>query len=505
MRAQRDSLVTWWREALRAPAFQLYAAVVLLLLTARASLLVLGDTWFNVLLGRELIDAGLIRSNTLTMMGWGTPVIDIQWLSHLAFFAAERLGGVGGVALFGAVVTALTLIGGAAAAVHRGATPGRVLLVGVLVLTAIGSQFVLRAQTLALPFLVAVPLLLAHDALAPRRATWWLVPLTLVWANVHGSVLLAPVLAGIAMVARPVDAWRAGHTIDRALVGRDATLMLATACAALVTPYGMDVLDYYRSTLGNTAFRDFVTEWGPLTVRANPGAVVLLLVVGGLLVAEWRTTPAFTLLSLGALCVMAVSAVRHVTPFALSVLVLMPAVADRVLRTTLQFAPDAIMQRVGRVALPLTALAFLVVIPVQASRTQPPPAPGGFEQQLAQVVRPGGCVLVDELQSDRLLYYQPELKGIVSHNVRLETIPLTFLQALGAAYANPRSAQATALWGTFDALVLDRRLHGDVIAVLQRDGRFRTLYGDTRSVSFVRIDTLLSASTCAQRLAQQWT
>ncbi len=67
-----------------------------------------------------------------------------------------------------------------------------------------------RAQTFALPLFALLVWMLARDARAPDRRVLWVIPLLVLWANLHGSVLLASVLvllrcaigAGVAMRAR---------------------------------------------------------------------------------------------------------------------------------------------------------------------------------------------------------------------------------------------------------------------------------------------------------------
>ena len=73
---------------------------------------------------------------------------------------------------------------------RRGAgdVPTAVVL-GVLVLGGLATFGVARLQTFSLVPFVVVLLLVRADERRPSRAIWWLVPMIMLWGNLHGSVL----------------------------------------------------------------------------------------------------------------------------------------------------------------------------------------------------------------------------------------------------------------------------------------------------------------------------
>ena len=149
--------------------------------------------------------------------------------------------------------------------------PVRVAAVIVLV------AFLLAAPALALrPQLFAIAIFCAFLWLVTTR--WWhprlylVMPvLVVLWANVHGSFVLVPLILGFALLddviyRRP---WR------RSL----AELFVGTA-ATLLNPFGIGVWTYAASIGVDPVIRDTVSEWqrtSPLTV---PGALFYASLVG---------------------------------------------------------------------------------------------------------------------------------------------------------------------------------------------------------------------------------
>jgi hypothetical protein len=477
----------------------LVIALVVLLFTARMPLFVWGDTWFNLVWGREVAQYGIIRENTLTAVGKGAPLVDVQWLAHLMFYRVERLIGLPLFVTWGALVMGGSIVAGSLAAVRLGAMPGRALLAAAICLMGLGSQLVLRAQSLAYPFLVAFPLMLLRDARRPTRLTWLLVPATVVWANFHGSVLLAPLFCCALLVGRQVDFWRASRPADWSLAARDALLACATALSVFVTPYGGDVVSYYGSTAGNTGFRDFVTEWYPMWDAPEVGIVALFGIVVVALLASWRRLESFVLFALGGVVLMAVMSVRHTTPLALVGIGLFPFVLGAVLGPRFQFSFEEIQPRASR----LLAIAFstlaLGVMPLLAAAQNPAPALDSPEAIIAATAKPGDCLFIEEQHTERMLWYYPQLRGIVAHGVRFEILPAEYIQLVGALYAGADSERTRRFLQGFDGIVLDERMHADLVARLQADSS-QALVGRSEHVRafrpLIRLPRGTSASAC---------
>src|SRR5262249_28037905 len=173
-----------------------------------------------------------------------------------------RLGGLRLALAVGVVLIFLALGLAAWSARRAGASARSVALVTLLPLTIAPWLLQLRTQTFALPLFVAIYALLAADSRRPSARVWAVVPLLVLWANLHGSVVL-----GAALVA--------GHGL--LLLRRRPLRGLALACAApltlVATPYGLGAAEYYRWTLFGSPLRKYVSGWRPRPPARGAGRV----------------------------------------------------------------------------------------------------------------------------------------------------------------------------------------------------------------------------------------
>jgi hypothetical protein len=98
-------------------------------------------------------------------------------------------------------------------------------------------------------------------------AAWMSVPLTIVWANLHASVLLAPLVASIFAIAQPSR--------------RSLSIALACVASVFATPLGAD-LPRYAVNLAMSPIRASIAEWAPTSANSFAflaGALPLLLML----------------------------------------------------------------------------------------------------------------------------------------------------------------------------------------------------------------------------------
>lgn len=105
----------------------------------------------------------------------------------------------------------------------------------------------------------------------------WGVPvLAVIWANVHGSFVLAPCLVAFALCE---------DLLERKDPRPTLLLLLATAGATFVTPFGGSVWTYALDLVGNETIRSSVAEWrppSPFSLSGGPfwASVVAVAIVG---------------------------------------------------------------------------------------------------------------------------------------------------------------------------------------------------------------------------------
>ncbi len=192
-------------------------ALLFLALLFRALLMpAQNDTYWNLRDGLEILRTGHVPYvDTYSFTAAGAPYTDHEWLSQVLLAGGQRLAGMPGVELIAAAAVL-----GALALVYR-LTIGRRLARFILLAPALSVAscvWVLRPQVFSL---LAIALLVQ---LIVRERWRWLPLLFLVWANLHGGV----VLGGLTLVAAfgvAVLRWR--------LVGRPTT---RAGCARWPSP-----------------------------------------------------------------------------------------------------------------------------------------------------------------------------------------------------------------------------------------------------------------------------
>ena len=166
---------------------------------------VASDSWYSLLGGRIVADSGLPHTDTLTVMTLGLNWVDQQWLAHLGLYGlwsagGWRLLGVVGVLLYLAAFTVT-----AAAARRRGASDRSVAIIIAFGYVTGLANTVIRAQIWTyLVFAVLLALLLA-DVRRPSRRVFLVFPLLILWANLHGSVVVGAALVSLSGLTLAVE------------------------------------------------------------------------------------------------------------------------------------------------------------------------------------------------------------------------------------------------------------------------------------------------------------
>jgi hypothetical protein len=252
----------------------------------------------------------------------------------------------------------------------------------------------------------------------------------------------------------------------------------------LASPYGLGLVDYYAMTLHNPAFRAHVVEWGGLQLLDEPLASLLPLATLALVLLGFRRVRTFPVLVCVGFALLTLRSIRHATPLAIAAAVLLPPLADAACGQHLRFASDGRLQRVTTFLLPLAVLSFCAAAPLLAARALRVDFPATFSDRVALAAAGSGAILADEYHADRLLWYHPELKGRVSHDVRLEILPREFIEALTQAYGFPDSGSAQQWLSAYDLIIVDREAHRPLWASLARAPEWREVAADRLATAF---------------------
>lgn len=236
------------------------------------------DLAYQVRAGDMILVTGAIpRVDTFTFTVAGQPWTDQQWLAQVLLAAAHRLGGWELLAVLraGLIVSLVALL--VAVARLRGAAPRTASALALIAFAIAAPAFALRPQLFAIALFAALLAIVAGRNRHPRL--FLAAPLLVVlWANIHGSFVLAPLLLGYAWLD---DVAR--HRPSR----RSAAVLALGAVATCLTPFGPGVWAYAVGIGADPAITGRVSEWQRTSPLSVTGALFYLSVAGVAAVA-WR-------------------------------------------------------------------------------------------------------------------------------------------------------------------------------------------------------------------------
>ena len=219
------------------------------------------DAGWHIRTGEYILDHHTVpRHDLYSFSKPDAPWYAWEWLTDVLYGGLHRVAGLKGIVLFAAVLIALFAFSLIRRMIRQeGAHLFMALLVALLGVGGSSMHFLARPHLLTLVLLSLSMALIEADRVRPSSRIWWLVPLTLVWTNLHGGFLALIVVLGVAAVGSAVEAWLGCGTLRAAV--RYAQLTLACAAASLVNPYGwnlhLHVAEYMRSDWIRNAVQEF--------------------------------------------------------------------------------------------------------------------------------------------------------------------------------------------------------------------------------------------------------
>lgn len=403
------------------------------------------DGWLALVGGRLVATHGIPQHDYFASLTYGVRWVDQQWLAQLLMYEIEHIGGLQLLCVLYVLVTVVAFGGAVAAGRRLGGEDLHVLMA-----TLPGAFFYLatalsiRTQGLAYPLFVATLWLTASDLRdsARRRYVYWVLPMLVLWGNLHGSVTLGvgiAVLYGVLLLLRGVRREGVRGLAD----ARGLIFLVISPLTLIATPYGTGMVHYFGATLMNPQFSRIVTEWKPVTsvpILAVPLAVMIAVafvaVVRALVMARngQATRPRlFDVLMLTVLAAGAVIAVRNITWFGLALIVLLPAIVTQTKGG--QSAPLRSSRTNRFMAIAMILLAAVTIVATIGrptswfTRIYPSRAMPTLRALVAS--HPHAKILADVRYADWLIWEDPKLfGGRVAYDTSFELLTTRQLAAI---------------------------------------------------------------------------
>lgn len=204
-----------------------------------------GDTGWHIRVGDWIRANGAVpRTDLFSFSKPDAPWYAWEWLAELLFSYLHSWAGLKGVVLFCGMLIPAYLLILFRHMLWRGSATLLALAMVLLISGSSAIHYLARPHLFTLLFLAVGLWVLDADQLRPSRRVWWLVPMTLLWANLHGGFLALIACLGAVAV---------GHLLsgNKALMFRYGLLGALCLAVSAVNPYGIQlhlhIVQYLRS------------------------------------------------------------------------------------------------------------------------------------------------------------------------------------------------------------------------------------------------------------------
>lgn len=298
------------------------------------------DFWWHLRTGQLIFETRAIpHADIFSFTAQGKEWVTHEWLAEVLIYAIYRLSGWGGLVVsFSLVMTAAlwiayrraaelaphpyvagasVLLGALATAPMWGVRPQMISFLFTSIYVAVLGDYARRTQT--------------ESLWAQTKSLRWLVPLMLVWANMHGGYALGLALIGLTGAGVLLDELMRERGERRLLVRLRPLLILFAACVLVVplNPNGLRMFSYPFETLNSHAMHAYIEEWFTPNfhlIISQPLALLIFATFAALALSPKRARPAELLL----LCVSCYAALRAWRNIPLFALVAVPLLAEHV-------------------------------------------------------------------------------------------------------------------------------------------------------------------------------
>jgi hypothetical protein len=287
-----------------------------------------GDFWWHLKTGEYILNTRSIpRTDFFSFTNYGKAWVAHEWLSEAIFYVIYSSLGFNVLIVVFALLTALAFWIAFKRSSSNPLIGGTVALIGVwAILPNVGVRP--RIFTLLLSS-VYLALLGRYVRRAEGREIWWLVPLMVLWVNLHGGFLMGLVLIGLTIVGIPLDAWSNREKLSSSLPQLKTLFMVLVACmlAACLNPHGIWIYKFPFEIFLSPIQQQTVNDWLSPNFHQSEAVPLFMLILGT--IAAFALSPKRPKLSevilFLATLYMTLKSQRHV---AILALVAVPLMAD---------------------------------------------------------------------------------------------------------------------------------------------------------------------------------
>jgi len=286
----------WVRFLLPSYSDCLFLAVLLWLASTGngtwAGLLADGDTGWHIRTGEWILEHHAVPTQDLfSFTKAGQAWYAWEWLTDVLYAFLHGLAGLKGLVLLSALVIAAfgTIL--FRHMIARGATAFAALAVSLLVFGASSIHYLARPHIFTLLGLTVSLWIIDSDRRNPSARVWLLVPITLLWVNMHGGFLGLIACLGLLVVGSFLESAAAvfldGAPWNPAPARRYGLLTALCVASSLLNPYGWRLHQHVAAYLRSDWIRNNIQEFLSPVFRSESALQFEVMLFAGLMTVAW--------------------------------------------------------------------------------------------------------------------------------------------------------------------------------------------------------------------------
>jgi hypothetical protein len=247
------------------------------------------DLWGHIYFGQVVLrEHRVVLHDAVSYSAFGQLYRNHEWLTELLMALIYNHWGIIGLKLWKFACVAATLVCVALALAETGANRSVQSNVLGVVAIAIMPQMQFRPQLYTFIFAAALLALLARHNYRGRAPLWLVVPIMILWANLHGGFAIGIAMLGAYAGVAGLQDLIAGAGFARPF--KLALMVLAGTLATLLTPWGIGLWYLVGHALFASNIHVIIVDWMPLTAaltrqwHSNHLGVIFYACVIGLMV-----------------------------------------------------------------------------------------------------------------------------------------------------------------------------------------------------------------------------
>lgn len=373
------------------------------------------DFWFHLKSGEYILrNHTFPTTDPFSFTFYGQHWIVHGWMTSALFYVVQSRLGFGALIFLFALLITLTFWFVWRRCHAHPFVAGFAILLGVV---SVSTNIGVRPRVFTLLLTSVFLLVLENYARRGGRMIWILIPLTALWANLHGGFFFGPAFIALAMAGLVLDKWFGDVAVDlwqrlRVL----AVVLLGSVLAILANPYGVEMLFVPIRVLQTTVYKDAVVDWlSPDFHRPEvfPVLLLFLLTTAALALSPVRPKPSELLFFIVTLY-LSFNAQRNLAIFTLVAVPLFASYAQHWLNANelRRFFQDSLLSRKSAFGLVLLLPLILFAAKLKATvygefRQQTMDVPIKAVEYLKQNPIPGNTFTDPNIWSNYLLWALP--------------------------------------------------------------------------------------------------